>query len=96
MSNSRFIVISGVSRGLGRAMTDGFVRAGHTVAGCARSKQVIADMANPIGLPHHFDVLIVDDNSPGPIVVPGTVTSTSSRSTTSSTGDQTPGEQKAQ
>ena len=36
---ARRIVITGVSRGLGRAMAEGFVARGHWVAGCARSAE---------------------------------------------------------
>jgi NAD(P)-dependent dehydrogenase (short-subunit alcohol dehydrogenase family) len=32
------IVITGVNRGLGRALVDGFVARGHVVFGCARSE----------------------------------------------------------
>ena len=37
MSAPRRIVITGVSRGLGRALADALVADGHVVAGCARS-----------------------------------------------------------
>ena len=37
MDSPRRIVITGVSRGLGRALADAFVAGGHAVAGCARS-----------------------------------------------------------
>ena len=35
------VVITGVTRGLGRAMADEFIRLGHTVFGCARTKDEI-------------------------------------------------------
>jgi NAD(P)-dependent dehydrogenase (short-subunit alcohol dehydrogenase family) len=35
------VVITGVTRGLGRSMVDEFVRLGHRVLGCARSRQEI-------------------------------------------------------
>src|SRR5216684_6414767 len=38
------IVITGVTRGLGRAMVDEFVRIGHTVLGCARTKNGIDEL----------------------------------------------------
>lgn len=59
---ARIVVITGVSRGLGRAMTDGFVRAGHTVLGCARSAQAIDDLARQRGTPHAFSVVDVTDD----------------------------------
>ena len=36
MSNRRRIVLTGVSRGLGLALLEEFIRLGHTVYGCAR------------------------------------------------------------
>ncbi len=39
------IVITGVTRGLGRAMVDEFIRLGHTVLGCARTQHQIARLA---------------------------------------------------
>ena len=41
---ARRIVITGVSRGLGRAMTEGFFRRQHQVCGCARNEQAIAEL----------------------------------------------------
>lgn len=40
--NRRIIVLTGVSRGLGRAMADGFVARGHIVWACARSAGAVA------------------------------------------------------
>ncbi len=37
----KHILITGVSRGLGRALADGFIQAGHQVTGCARSSDAI-------------------------------------------------------
>lgn len=39
------VVITGVTRGLGRAMVDEFVRLGHTVFGCARTRDQIEELA---------------------------------------------------
>lgn len=39
MVQQKIIVITGCTRGLGRALIDEFIAAGHTVHGCARSKQ---------------------------------------------------------
>ena len=57
MPGSRLIVVTGVSRGLGRALTEGFIKAGHVVAGCARSADAIADLESQFGLPHRFDAV---------------------------------------
>src|SRR5215472_14800287 len=48
------VLITGVSRGLGRAMADEFARQGHTVLGCGRSKHGLGQMAVNFGKPHDF------------------------------------------
>lgn len=53
------IVITGVSRGLGRAMVEGFIARGHGVVGCARSEQAIHELRRRFGPPHRFDVVDV-------------------------------------
>lgn len=58
MSGKR-IVLTGVSRGLGRAMCEGFIAQGHVVIGCARSKGPIAELKKRFGPPHRFDVVDV-------------------------------------
>ena len=62
MAESRFIVVTGVSRGLGRAMTNEFILAGQTVAGCARSKEAIDDLRKQTGASHRFAVVDVSDH----------------------------------
>ena len=57
--DSRRIVLTGVSRGLGLAMTRGFAEAGHTVIGCARNAEAIANLAVELPKPHRFDVVDV-------------------------------------
>jgi NAD(P)-dependent dehydrogenase (short-subunit alcohol dehydrogenase family) len=49
------IVITGVTRGLGRALTEEFIRRGHVVAGCARSADKLMGLAKTFGSPHSFD-----------------------------------------
>lgn len=53
------IVITGVSRGLGRALVSGFAEAGHTVIGCARSTDAIRELSGRYSAPHQFDVVDV-------------------------------------
>ena len=53
------ILITGVTRGLGRAMVDEFVRRKHTVLGCGRSKKGIEQLRKQIGPPHDFAVVDV-------------------------------------
>ena len=50
------IVITGVSRGLGRALVDGFVARGHVVFGCARSTEAIAELRLRYPPPNGFSV----------------------------------------
>lgn len=59
MSKSRIILITGVSRGLGRAMAHQFAALGHVVIGCGRSKQAIASLQTELGAPHRFSVVDV-------------------------------------
>lgn len=58
-ARARRIVLSGVSRGLGRALVEGFIAAGHTVFGCARSQKALEELAARFGPPHRFDAVDV-------------------------------------
>ena len=51
------VVITGVTRGLGRAMVDEFIRLGHTVFGCARTKDQIEGL---VGIYPKHDFQCVD------------------------------------
>ena len=53
---SRRIAITGVSRGLGRAMVEQFIERGHTIYGCARNSDAIEELRNEFPS-HHFDVV---------------------------------------
>lgn len=53
------MVITGVSRGLGRAMVEEFIRHEHTVAGCGRSAAAVVELAKRHGAPHDFAVVDV-------------------------------------
>ena len=59
---AKTIVITGVSRGLGRAMVDGFIERGHTVAGCGRSIDAIDTLSARYSEPHMFEAIDVVDN----------------------------------
>jgi NAD(P)-dependent dehydrogenase (short-subunit alcohol dehydrogenase family) len=59
---TKLIVITGVSRGLGRAMTEGFIQSGHTVLGCARSEKAVEQLNHKFGSPHNFTALDVADD----------------------------------
>lgn len=53
--DSKLICITGATRGLGRAMAEGFIARGHTVVGCGRSKKDIATLSAKFGAPHAFE-----------------------------------------
>ena len=58
---AKLVLITGVTRGLGRAMTEEFARLGHTVIGCARSKDGVEQLRRQLGAPHDFymvDVMV--------------------------------------
>ena len=57
------IVITGVTRGLGRALIEEFIRAGHTVYGCGRSGDAIFDLRMTHLAPHDFSVVDVAQDS---------------------------------
>ena len=53
------VLITGVTRGLGRAMVDEFARLGHSVLGCERSEKGIEQLQRRLGSPHNFSVMDV-------------------------------------
>ncbi|HEX8199766.1 MAG TPA: oxidoreductase, partial [Isosphaeraceae bacterium] len=53
----RRIVLTGATRGLGRAQVEGFVSAGHVVLGCGRSAGEIERLRADFGVPHDFAVV---------------------------------------
>ncbi|NER78232.1 MAG: SDR family oxidoreductase [Leptolyngbya sp. SIO1D8] len=57
------IIITGVSRGLGRAMAEELIQLGHTVIGCAVNKEAIAGLQQQFSLPHHFTAVDIADDS---------------------------------
>lgn len=63
MNRSRRVVITGVSRGLGRALTEAFVEAGCTVAGCARSAGAVHELQARFPAPHDFRKVDVSDHA---------------------------------
>jgi NAD(P)-dependent dehydrogenase (short-subunit alcohol dehydrogenase family) len=56
------ILITGVSRGLGRAMAEEFIRLGHTVIGCGRSEKEIGQLQKQFPSPHNFHVVDVSED----------------------------------
>ncbi len=61
-SDGRIIVLSGATRGLGCAMTEGFVGRGHTVLGCGRSVESVGELGRAHVAPHEFAALDVADD----------------------------------
>ncbi|WP_041237617.1 SDR family oxidoreductase [Gloeothece citriformis] len=59
-ANNQLIAITGVTKGLGRAMVDQFIEKGHTIIGCGRSQQEINHLKT-IYPSHHFFVVDVSD-----------------------------------
>jgi NAD(P)-dependent dehydrogenase (short-subunit alcohol dehydrogenase family) len=53
------IVLTGCTKGLGRALVDEFVALGHTVIGCGRNPEATLDLRFSIPAPSSFDVLDV-------------------------------------
>lgn len=54
---SRKIVITGVTQGLGKALTMGLIQAGHTIWGCGRTSKAIDSLAQQFPAPHDFAVV---------------------------------------
>lgn len=57
------IVLTGVTRGLGRALTEFFIGAGHTVIGCGRGADGILDLRFSHPAPQDFSVVDVAEAS---------------------------------
>jgi NAD(P)-dependent dehydrogenase (short-subunit alcohol dehydrogenase family) len=57
------IVLTGVTRGLGRAMLEEFARLGHRVAGCGRSSGPIMELQQRYPKEHDFEVVDVADDA---------------------------------
>jgi NAD(P)-dependent dehydrogenase (short-subunit alcohol dehydrogenase family) len=55
------IVITGITRGLGRALTEYYIAEGHTVIGCGRSGEGIMDLRFSHPAPQDFSVVDVAD-----------------------------------
>jgi len=60
---SRIIVLTGVSRGCGRALTEEFIRLGHRVIGCGHSEREMAALQGRFPPPNYFGVVDVADDA---------------------------------
>ena len=61
-ATGKVVVITGVARGLGRALAEGFAADGHRVVGCSRSENKIAELEKALDHSHSFSVLDVRDD----------------------------------
>jgi NAD(P)-dependent dehydrogenase (short-subunit alcohol dehydrogenase family) len=61
MTDRRVIVITGATRGLGRALVAQFATGGHTVVGCGRSRGHVAELKSTFPPPHEFAAVDVRD-----------------------------------
>lgn len=62
MPQSSLVVITGVTRGLGRAMANEFAACGHRLAGCGRNEAAIGELRAAHPAPHRFAVVDVSDD----------------------------------
>lgn len=58
-AKKKIVVITGVTRGLGRAMAEKFIALGHTVLGCGRNRELIDELRQKFPKRHDFDVVDV-------------------------------------
>ena len=59
--NKKIIIITGATRGLGRALSDQYVRMGHTVIGCGRNAEIVKKMSAKYPTNTDFQALDVSD-----------------------------------
>jgi NAD(P)-dependent dehydrogenase (short-subunit alcohol dehydrogenase family) len=62
-NESKTVVVTGVTRGLGLAMAAGLIEAGHTVVGCGRNQPQVSRLQKRWSKPHRFDVVDVADDA---------------------------------
>ena len=62
-ADPRKIVLTGASRGLGKAMAAGFIERGHMVYGCSRSDDAIGELRETWAAPHDFQQVDVADDA---------------------------------
>lgn len=62
-ASPKTILITGVSRGCGRALTEEFIRLGHVVIGCGRSEKEISALQKQFSAPNDFFVVDVADDA---------------------------------
>lgn len=60
--NRKVVVITGITRGIGRALAEEFAKYGHIVLGCGRSPTGVREMCERLGSPHDFYSLDVSSD----------------------------------
>ena len=60
---AKTIVITGITRGIGRGLTEEFARLGHKVIGCGRSTAQVDELQNTLGPEHHLSAIDVTDDA---------------------------------
>ncbi len=63
MTESRKILLTGTTRGIGRAMAARFAELGHSLAACGRDAEALASLEAEIGGGHHLRALDVTDGA---------------------------------
>ncbi|HTQ49335.1 MAG TPA: SDR family oxidoreductase [Candidatus Acidoferrales bacterium] len=61
--SANIILITGVTRGLGRALAEEFIRLGHALVGCGRSERGIDQLQKQFAAPNDFAAVNVADDS---------------------------------
>ena len=59
MAAGKIVLITGTTKGLGRAMAIEISSLGHTVIGCGRDKRAIQELSAKLGSPHDFTLVDV-------------------------------------
>ncbi len=64
MSDPKTILITGATRGLGKALAVRFAAEGHTIIGCGRDQNALESLRDELGPRHLFDAVdVVDDDA---------------------------------
>ena len=63
MNTQRHIVLTGATRGLGRAMTEALIARGQVVHGCGRDRGHVEELTKLYPAPHSFHVVDVTDEA---------------------------------
>lgn len=63
MIEKKIVVITGVTKGIGLALVEEFIRCGWKVAGCGRSVKNVQNLQNKYGSEHLFSVVDIKDDA---------------------------------